>query len=618
MTGTTVIQTGQKWGFPAEVLLSGVTVPLRRGAGWRFQAPLLFLLLICAATLAGIIGDLFGWFSHRIEVLLALGSIGCWRWSWFALQSVRAILYRYWKFPRLRHEAAQSVARYGPVPEIAILAVTYKEKPWITRAVFESVFRELSTVEGLSCPPKVVVATGNDADDKTVHGIYDECCSALHPASVTWPPKLVLLRDDTGKRPAIVSALRAITAGKPHPDSVVVFMDGDTLLQPGVMQRVLPLFRLKPDVSAVTTNENGWVQGPRWFAEWISLRFGLRHRTMCSVALSGKLLCLTGRLSIFRGSVATDPTFLKQIERDSIHHWLWDSFDMLSGDDKSTWYWLAAHEKRMLYVPDAMVTTLEVVSGSAVKRALANIRRWSGNSLRHSWRAFKLGPRKLGWFCWYSLLDQRMAIWTVLVGPLFAILALSEGHGQLAVGYLLWVMFSRLAHSAISWRHGRRFSAFYLPLQIASDWVIAVTKIWILFHPAKQAWMNRGARTLDSTKNGGFYRMKTAAAHYLYGFTCVATVIGIGIYTGFVPVLKESALFFNAGGNQNRLPAVTRLRRAAFSLDVWHGAFRSCRIPNGQDQITDARRDRHVLRVTTLKNPGRNSLYEQSNAQEQS
>ena len=94
------------------------------------------------------------------------------------------------------------------------------------------------------------------------------------------------------------------------------------------------------------------------------------------------------------------------------------------------------------------------------------------------------------------LLDQRLAIWTVLVGPMFATLALLAGQYELCAGFFLWVMFSRLAHASISWRHGRRFSAFYLPLQILSDWTIALTKIWVLFHPAKQNWLNRGARTL--------------------------------------------------------------------------------------------------------------------------
>jgi len=167
--------------------------------------------------------------------------------------------------------------------------------------------------------------------------------------------------------------------------------------------------------------------------------------------------------------------------------------------------------------------------------------------LRHSWRAFNIGPRKLGWFCWYSLLDQRVAIFTVLVGPLFALLALCLGHFGVATGYLLWVLSSRWLHAAISWRHGRRVSFFYPPLQIISDWAIALMKVWILFHPAKQAWLNRGARTLDSTKGGAFYGLRTAAAHYLYLFTCVMTVLLIGAYTGFVTVLRESSLFLRHG-----------------------------------------------------------------------
>jgi mannuronan synthase len=534
------------WQVPTETRTAAGSVLLRRGATWPFQAALFLMLAVIVASLLGAVGSFYDWLSHRVEVLVVLGGIGCWRWGWFSTQTVRAAIYRYWKFPRLRRQANEAVAVHGPVPELVILAVTYKEKPWITRAVFESVFNELANLEGLVRPAQVVVATGSDTDDETIHAVYAECCADLRAVNVkAWPPELVLLRDDHGKRSAIGTGLRQIVASNPDPEGAVVFMDGDTMMQAGLLRKVLPLFRLRPEVSGVTTNENGWVQGPRWFAEWISLRFGLRHRTMCSVALSGKLLCLTGRFSVFRGSVATDPTFLRQIEHDTIHHWLWDSFDMLSGDDKSTWFWLAAHGRRMLYVPDAMVTTLEVVTGSAVQRAGANIRRWSGNSLRHSWRAFKLGPKKLGWFCWYSLLDQRLAIWTVLVGPLFALLALGGGHIELAVGYVLWVMLSRLAQAAISWRHGRRFSAFYLPLQVVSDWVIALTKIWILFHPAKQAWMNRGARTLDTTQSSAFYRMRTATAHYLFGFTCATSVLLIGVFTGLLPMLRESALFLN-------------------------------------------------------------------------
>jgi len=75
---------------------------------------------------------------------------------------------------------------------------------------------------------------------------------------------------------------------------------------------------------------------------------------------------------------------------------------------------------------------------------------------------------------------------------------------------------------------------------------MSLIKIWILFHPAKQAWLNRGARTLDTTKNGAFYRLGTMTAHYLYAFTCAMTIILVGIYSGFLPVLNERPLFAGA------------------------------------------------------------------------
>ena len=102
---------------------------------------------------------------------------------------------------------------------------------------------------------------------------------------------------------------------------------------------------------------------------------------------------------------------------------------------------------------------------------------------------------------------------------------------------------SRIAHASIAWKHGRRFSLYYLPLQILADWVISVTKIWVLFHPAKQAWMNRGARKLDSTQGSTFYKARTAIAHYLYGFTCTATVLLIGVASGLLPMLEDSPLY---------------------------------------------------------------------------
>jgi glycosyltransferase Alg8 len=518
----------------------------RGGAAWPSQLAMLAALVSAVLILGCIVGDVPFWMERRAEVLITLGGIAAWRWGWFVVQTCRALLYRYYAFPRHRRAAARAVAQNGPVPEVTILATTYHEKPWITGAVFESLLCELSTLQGLERRPRIIVVTGCDQDDRNIQDAFAKFCGEPRtPTSFVWPPELILLRGDEGKRLALALGLRQIASRQPREDGVVVFMDADTLLQPGSIQRVLPLFRLTPSVAAVTTNETGLVQGPAWFAEWISLRFGLRHRTMCSAALSGMPLCLTGRFSVLRASVVTDPGFRALVASDVIGHWLWGPFEMLSGDDKSTWYWLAAQGLRMLYVPDAMVTTVEVVEGSGVRRALANIRRWSGNSWRHNWRALKLGPRKLGLFAWWTLLDQRLTMWTVLLGPCGALLALGTGRYEVAAAYLLWVLGTRLGHATIAWRHGRRFSAYYIPLQILSDWAIALTKLWVLFHPAKQQWLNRGARTVDTPRGATRYALRAGLAHYLYAFSCAALLIVVGLLSGFLPFLREAPLFLN-------------------------------------------------------------------------
>jgi len=81
-----------------------------------------------------------------------------------------------------------------------------------------------------------------------------------------WPPELILLRGDRGKRPALASGMEEIVKSSLRSDGVVVFMDADTKLEPGTLQKVLPFFRLSPAVAAITTNESGLVQGSALFA----------------------------------------------------------------------------------------------------------------------------------------------------------------------------------------------------------------------------------------------------------------------------------------------------------------------------------------------------------------
>ena len=48
--------------------------------------------------------------------------------------------------------------------------------------------------------------------------------------------------------------------------------------------------------------------------------------------------------------------------------------------------------------------------------------RWFGNMLRASGRASRSGRARLGWFVWWCLVDQRVSMWTPLIGPIAAVL----------------------------------------------------------------------------------------------------------------------------------------------------------------------------------------------------
>jgi hypothetical protein len=266
-------------------------------------------------------------------------------------------------------------------------------------------------------------------------------------------------------------------------------------------------------------------------------------------------------MSAFRALVACDPSFAAQIEHDTIDHWLWGRFEMLSGDDKSTTYWLLACGHRMLYVPDAMVTTVEVVSGSAGYRTYANLKRWSGNSLRNSARIIALGPRRLGLFAWWCAVDQRLSNWTALVGPMVSLEACFAGYHEVAAGYLLWALVSRLGLAAIAWKHGRRFSAYYLPLQTLAEWANALIKLWVSSHPAKQSWMNRGNQSMDTTRGSAMNWARVAFANFFYGFSMLMFATLIGCYTGILPIHREAPLYLGV-----QLPAVGQVLLAPGEL----------------------------------------------------
>jgi glycosyltransferase Alg8 len=511
----------------------------RGGAGWLPQVVLLVLLVASMWELSrsGPTPSLRILFQSHLPVWVPASAIIFWRWGWAVVHWVRAAIYRWVKYPRLQQHARAALTRDGPVPEVAVLLVTYKERAEITRRVMLSVIDELGRIESPRRPPVIVAVTGSDADDEAISLARERGIASLPPDRV---PELVLLRGTDGKRDALAKGLELLLDRGMDPDGVFVMMDGDTHLEPGALTKVLPLFRLTPTVYAVTTNEHARVDAPSWFCEWIHLRHGLRHLYNCSISLSDRLLCLTGRFSVFRAA-SLDRGFIDIVRDDTVDHWLWGRYKLLSGDDKSTWFYLLAQGRRLLYASDAAVVTHEVVSNRPLLRAYHNLRRWGGNMVRNSPRAISVGPARLGLFCWWCLIDQRVAIWTTLIGPTAIVYMIYRQRLDLVAGYLLWVLCSRLVRAIPACLHGRRVSFFYGPLAVLFDWAGALVKIWVMFFPARQFWLNRGARELDSTRGAAHRRDRRIVSGMVLATALVVYGLSVGQLVGAVRVVQGLA-----------------------------------------------------------------------------
>jgi glycosyltransferase Alg8 len=466
------------------------------------------------------------------SVAICLGLIGLWRYCWWLNHVVRASIYGYIVFPRRRLKAEQLWESGWRPKRLFFMMTTFQELQTTTEIVLKSILDECKQ---LSIPIELFIGIGADSDEVTINNFFaqQQTSGLFH---------VVLVRQKMpGKRYAIGETLRAMNRDGLEEDDIVIFLDGDTYFEPDCLRRCLPFFKLYPKMQALTTFEKSIVKvGPVWIKKWLDMRFAQRDFTMQSYSLSNKVLTLTGRMSIFRGKHLCEQEFINIIENDHLKHWLWGDYRFLSGDDKSTWYYLLKERAEMFYIPDATTVTIEYIRDNAIIRMKENLRRWSGNTLRNGARAIALGPRTVGYFIWWCLIDQRCAIWTMLIGHMIIIvLALTKNVGFLLVA-LLWIAFSRLCVSLILFIYARRIDMSFPFLIYVNQFVSTVIKIYILFRLPQQRWSNRGDQKSEQEKQLQ-WRLRGWVATYLALFYCVCCLLSILIVFGLVkfPTIED-------------------------------------------------------------------------------
>lgn len=460
------------------------------------------------------------------SAILAIGLIGTWRYSWILLHLARAVAYQKWTFPRMR-ECAEELSEGKEPPHAFFLVTSFRISAATTARVYRAVFDAAVAHPGRST---VIASIVEMADQRLVKKLFESMVGADSDRI-----DLTLTRiAGTGKRDALAFGLRAISAGIPAPqnDDVVIVVDGDSVIPCDLIARCAPFIRLGPEVGALTTDEVSEVQGgDRVFHHWYSLRFAQRQVLMSSMGLSRRVLTLTGRMSMFRASLACDPRFIRQIESDSIDHWRIGTYNLLTGDDKSSWFWLLSHGYQMLYVPDVVVRTVEELPEPRfIPASLTLMKRWFGNMLRTNGRALGIGPAKIGFFTWWCILDQRVSMWTSLIGIVFAILtAIAVTPWALAI-YVAWILVSRYVLSLLLLSQRQEISVWY-PLLLWYNQIIgSLVKIYALTHPSQQKWTRQNT-TLANTYGHLRQRYVLLSSHATHALTLLALVTAIALWT---------------------------------------------------------------------------------------
>jgi glycosyltransferase Alg8 len=455
------------------------------------------------------------YYEYRVA-LISFGVIGIWRYSWWMNHVIRSTIYGRIIFPRRRVKANQLWDSGWRPKRLLFMMTTYKELPSTTELVLKSIVSECKLI---NVPIKLFIGIGDATDEVIINDFFKN-----HPSNGQFQVILVYQKLP-GKRYAIGETLREMVRQGFEDDDPIIFMDGDTYFEPGCLSLCLPFFPLYPKMQALTTYEKSIVKvGPIWIQKWLDMRFAQRDFTMQSYALSNKILTLTGRMSIFRGKHLREPEFLEIIENDHITHWLWGTYRFLSGDDKSTWYYLLKNQADMFYIPDATTVTIEHVRTNPVDRMKENLRRWSGNTLRNGARAIALGPRTVGYFIWWCLIDQRCAIWTMLLGHMIVIVLACTQNIAFLITALLWIACSRLCIAGMLFLHARKVDMCFPFIIYINQLLSTVIKIHILFRLPQQRWKNRGDQSagFETQLN---WRLRGWIASYLTVFYCLSCMV---------------------------------------------------------------------------------------------
>lgn len=381
-------------------------------------------------------------YAHYIGYL-PLGVIGVWRWSVWTGKKIISLFY---KEPHGSFRAS-----------VSVITPVYNEDPAMFSDALESWKRNR---------PKEIIAVIDYTDQK--------CIDVFEAFSRNFPGAKMIVTKKPGKRAALADGIK-ISKGR-----IIALVDSDTVWTEGFLPKVTGPFGDKK-VGGVAPRQdvmNADTIAKRLFRIHIFNRYG--NDLIYQAAFGNAISCISGRTGIYRRKAIVHLT-------DELENEYFLGKKCISGDDKRLTNLIQRDGWKVKYVRSALVYTPGFPDLSTYLKQQI---RWT----RNSWRSDVTSiTQKWMWrnpFLTFHTIDRFVQPFTLLLGPIFAVIALYKGDLIFVWFLLAWWFFSRsIKIGPHLLAHPRDF--LIMPAYIVYTYIIAVIKIFTLITVGEQSWITR-------------------------------------------------------------------------------------------------------------------------------
>ena len=187
----------------------------------------------------------------------------------------------------------------------------------------------------------------------------------------------------------------------------------------------------------------------------------------------------------------------------------------------------------MLYVPDVRTRSIEhPPSRDFVVSSTQLMLRWSGNMIRTNGRALALGPKNVGAFLWWTLIDQRLSMWTPLIAPIILLGYAFFVSPIYVFTYAIWTALTRL-YLAVMLMTVRPELNGLTPIMIYYNQIIgALIKLYATFRMDEQRWTRQNIASGRWQRRRRFAWLRQYESAFIHTLAITGFVVLIALYTG--------------------------------------------------------------------------------------